>query len=102
MGQDGTLYSNGEMAGRIAVVKPGDPKAVESLGDSYYRFQPQISNPGEYTIQEGMLENSNVDPLKEMINVVDLLRNFEFAQRMLKMNQEISQRCATEIGNTSR
>lgn len=99
---DGNVYSGKEKVAKIAVVKPEDRYDMISEKESFLKFNPIPALKGEFTIKSGYLEKSNVDPLREMTAGIEILRDFELTQRILKINQTIAEKCAVEIGNTSR
>jgi flagellar basal-body rod protein FlgF len=100
--EDGTIYSNDMMVARMAIVRPLNQEQVENLEGSEVNFAPNWADPRDYSMKAGYLEDSNVNPLRLMTENIELLRSFELAQRILKLNQQISERSATEIGNTQK
>jgi flagellar basal-body rod protein FlgF len=100
--EDGAVYSGDLMVTRLAIVKPLNQEEVISLEGSEVNFNPDWVERGEISIQTGYLEDSNVNPLQQMTDNIEIMRSFEFAQRILKLNQTISERSATEIGNTQK
>ncbi len=97
---DGNVYSDGLPVGRLALVKPDDTRPVSMLGGGIMDFSPTNLQPGEYSVQSGYLEASNVNVLKEMVSTTETLKNFEFAQRILKLDQDLAEKCAREVGST--
>lgn len=51
-----------------------------------------------FTIQQGFLEGSNVDPAQAMVDMIQAYRNFELNQRVLKEFDQSMQKAVTEIG----
>jgi len=100
--EDGNVYSGNEKVAKLAVVKPENRFNMISERGGFLKFNPVAASGGEFTVKSGYLEKSNVDPLQEMTAVIEILREFELTQRILKINQSISEKSAVEIGNTSR
>ncbi len=98
--ENGTIFSAGIPVARLALVRPQNRQEVTPQGGSLFNFQPDFAPPESYKILGGYLENSNVDTLREMTDSINFIRNFELAQRVLKMEQNLAERCATEIANT--
>ncbi len=46
----------------------------------------------------GCLESSNVDSIKEMVNMISLLRNYESCQKAVRTQDEMLEKAANEIG----
>lgn len=67
--------------------EPGNAEAVDPL---------QVG--ATFTIQQGFLEGSNVDPAQTMVEMIQAYRNFEMNQRVLKEYDESMRKAVTEIG----
>lgn len=63
-----------------------------SLGGSNYKPSGEIINPEmkaqKYTIQQGMLESSNVNIIKEMVNIVNMSRSYETLSKFMKTKSD--------------
>lgn len=70
--------------GNAFIARNADPVEVESV-----------------TILQGRLEKSNVDAVSEMIEMIDLQRQFESVQKVVNTIDQTTQRTATEIGRYS-
>lgn len=84
--------------GRIKVVNFDDLKNLERVSSSYYKLPDKFQNtiteldPGEFNISGRTLENANITPVKEMITMIDSMRKYEMAQRLMKMRNGLSQK----------
>jgi len=78
-------------AGRIARVAPvtfADDQRLERVGDNLYRTdQPPTAGGGK--LVQGALEGSNVRPALEMTTMLETVRAFEGAQKLLDTQHEI-------------
>jgi len=102
IGEDGTVFSSDEMIAKLKIVKPTDPTRITSLENGLLDFQPSPVVTGEYSIKPGTLEESNVNPLLEMTESINLLRSFDIAQRVMKIHSALSDRAASQIADTYR
>ncbi len=50
------------------------------------------------TVKQGFLESSNVDLIKQMIDMIEITRSFEINQRMVKIQDERLGKSVNEIG----
>jgi flagellar basal body rod protein FlgG len=77
--------------GRIKVVKIEDLTKLERLSSSYYKLPDKFQElavdmeDGEFSLSGRTLENANITPVKEMITMIDSMRKYEMAQRLMKM-----------------
>ena len=49
-------------------------------------------------LKQGFLENSNVDSVSEMVAMIDLMHQYEVGQKMIRSQDAILQKAASEIG----
>jgi flagellar basal-body rod protein FlgG len=102
VGQDGTISyvppraTNRTNAGQLQIAQFTNPQGLEQLGGSLYTQTeasgPAIeSNPGEdgagQTLQ-GFLEGSNVDPVKELVDLIFTQRGFELNSQSIQSADE--------------
>ena len=91
--KDGVIYQ-GDV--KIAVLKIVAFDSVSPVGNSYYKGngKPQ---PTEAEVLQGYLEMSNVDPLKEMVELINAQRRFEMYGNLIRGLDQLNQR-SNEIG----
>ncbi len=105
IGQDGKVqvqqYNTTTLnqAGQIQLVNFINPEGLLKLGDSLYQQtdasgQPLVGNPGQNglgTIQQGVLEQSNVQPVSELIDLITTQRGFELNSQMVQAGDQLLQ-----------
>ncbi|MEG1453399.1 flagellar basal body rod C-terminal domain-containing protein, partial [Brevundimonas sp.] len=101
--QDGTITQEGEIVGRLSVVRFGDLSVLEKGGDNLYR---NISNlqpieAADARVRQGMLEGSNVNTLIEITNLVEINRAYESVTRMIENTNDLSRRAVERLGKVS-
>jgi flagellar basal-body rod protein FlgF len=94
--RDGTISVNGEPLGRIAVVQFEDEQAMRKLaGGLYTGDDPQPALDAE--IVQGMVEDSNVEPVLELTRMITVLRSYQSAQRMMETEHERQRRAISTL-----
>ena len=89
----GEIYQDGEL---VATIKISNFVDVKPLGGTYYK--PNSNEvPAEVIISQGYLEKSNVNPVKEMINLIQAQRRFEIYGNLMRSLDSMEQK-ANEIG----
>lgn len=86
VGNDGQIYSDGELVGRITPMTVNDLTKLEKLGNSMFVVEEGtelLPVPGS-PIQQGYLETSNVDVVREMVEMIISYRTFEANARSLQ------------------
>ena len=77
--KEGYIYNNGEIVGRLAVVVIDNPVKV---GRGMFTGNPV--GRANYRLWQGFVERSNVDPVKEMINIIETSRAHEVYTRLIQ------------------
>lgn len=114
MGQNGEIYIgtkqfsvngqreimvDGEVIDRLHIVNVNDEDLRKTGDNLYLNINPQ--NQTENTdsqVKQGFLEGSNVDLAKSMVNMMEVYRNYESNQRVVKMLDDTLGRTVNDIG----
>lgn len=80
---DGTLSSENGVIGKIKVVTFDNDQALRAAGDGTYQTTQTPNLADSANVSQGMLEDSNVQPVSEMTNMMTILRNYESVQNLL-------------------
>ncbi|MCU0826860.1 MAG: flagellar hook-basal body complex protein [Tabrizicola sp.] len=87
MASDGTLSSNGEPIAQIGLWRPTDPLALRHQSGTL--FDGGELEPVENGIVlQGMLEESNVQPVSEIARMIEVQRAYELGQKFLDAEDE--------------
>jgi len=93
VGENGAIFQGGE---EIARLKIKSFKSVEAFGKSYYKGKVEAKEPN-YLVRQGFLESSNVNPIKQMSDMIITQRRFEIYGNLIKSLDAIEQK-TNEIG----
>jgi flagellar basal-body rod protein FlgF len=80
VGRDGTVTSALGNAGHIQVVNFADPRALSPASGGVYVTDAQPTPATDTVVRQGMIEESNVQPIIEMNRMMTIARNFGFAK----------------------
>ncbi len=97
---DGTISSNGAVAGRIKLVefKPGTEPV--GAGSNFYSVPAASVVPASTatTVNQGMLESSNVNPVTSVVALIDAQRSAETMRHALSMfDTEMNKTAAQDL-----
>lgn len=96
---DGSVYANEELVARMEIVKFEDADALQPVGGGYFEGNPAQAQPDDDTeVLQGYLENSNVNPVWGMTELIRTTRTFEAAQKVITAYKEMDDKLAREIG----
>jgi flagellar basal-body rod protein FlgF len=83
---DGTISVNGALAGQLKIVDFPAGTPIVGVGKTYYSAPEKTATPAvQSSVQQGMLENSNVNPVASSVELITVQRYFELMQRALTM-----------------
>jgi flagellar basal-body rod protein FlgF len=100
VGPDGTISQNGELVGRLTVVRFDSLAVLEKSGDGLYRNASNATAVAatDARVRQGMLEGSNVNPILEITNLIEIQRAYESVTRMIEQNTDLSRRSVERLG----
>lgn len=79
---DGTLSADGEPVALLGVWRPSDPLALRHQAGTLFEGGELEPVPQAELVQ-GMLEDSNVQPVSEIARMIEVQRAYELGQRFL-------------------
>jgi len=101
---EGNILVDGKELDSILVAKVADDRAMVKVGHSL--FKAPASLPVDYApdaedvlVQQGFLEQSNVNPVSEMVQMIEAARLYELNARVITMYDNAMGRAALEVGS---
>ena len=97
---EGEIIVDDIMMDKLLVSNFSDKTQLERLSGSVFRVNnPQASETIENNavILQGKIEQSNVNPISEMVNLMELQRGFESSQRTIKILDGMLSKAATQL-----
>lgn len=95
---DGTITAQ-DSTQKLRIVTFDDNQALRKQGSNlFYCIEGQPYDSANYQIRQGYLENSNVDLTTQIIEMINISRNFETNQRVIRMLDETLGKAVNEIG----
>jgi len=98
--EKGEVYSDAQLADKLKLVDFNNYKNLRKEGDGLVRIEegmeaePLIT---AVTVRQGFLEGSNVNSVKEMVEMITMMRTYEANQKMIKINDELLGRAVNDI-----
>ena len=98
----GEIEADGKSVDTLKLVDFKDREALEKVGNSLFKSRgPEATamEPGERTIRQGCLEQSNVNPVKQMMLMIDVMRQFESLQKTIfTLMNSVNERSIDQVG----
>jgi len=102
--EKGEVIQKGESKGVLKIADFQKPYKMERMGESRTRpllpGNPEIVSAG-YSVRQGYLEGSNVDIIKNMVQMISAYRNFEADQKALHAQDETLNKAVNQVGRIS-
>lgn len=80
---DGTVSTENGVVGKVKVVRFTNEQQMRSIGNSLYDTTEDPQTVQRPQIMQGMLEESNVQPVVEITKMTELLRQYQSVQQMI-------------------
>jgi flagellar basal-body rod protein FlgG len=96
-------WNNTVLLDRLKIVDFPKLRQVKKVGDSLYRETDHsgpafIIEEGRPKVIQGFVEASNVNPVIEMVNLIEVHRNYEANQKMIQAHDGALGRAINEVG----
>lgn len=88
---DGTVSSENGQIGKIGVVQPSDPALLSAQGGTLFRSLAPTAPVAAPGIEQGAVEESNVQPVLEVTRMIDGERTFEFMTQFVQAESDRQQ-----------
>ncbi|WP_130805754.1 flagellar hook-basal body protein [Senegalia massiliensis] len=98
--QFGNISLNGAFVSRLDIVNIDNKEFLRKEGDNLYRIEEnQEAQESAFTgeVLSGYLEGSNVETVKEMVEMISTMRGYESNQKVVKSYDEILQKAVNDI-----
>ncbi len=98
---DGQIFSGDNLLGTVIIADFPDPKGLRKVGQNLFSNEKpdNIPSPGKNCrIRQGFLEQSNVNSVNEMVNLIKANRLFESNMRAIRTYNDMAGREANEVG----
>ncbi len=96
---DGTVRVNDQILDRLRVVQVTDEKALQYLGNGMFSVAGDaIVSEEQASLRQGFLEESNISPVGEMVQLMETMRRFESAQRFARGYDQLMEQAIRELG----
>ena len=99
---DGTVTVDGRPAGRLRVVAFSDPGGMDHRGNGLVIARDGVEVTDlpreEVHVLQGHLEQSNVNPIDTLVDMIAAQRSFEVKAKMLTANDELLGKSVNQLG----
>lgn len=95
----GEIYADGEYVDTIKITDFEDYNYLKKYGENMYdAVDGAIEKEADATIDQGYLEQSNINVVTEMVNMISLSRTYEANQKLIQTMDDALEKSANQIG----
>lgn len=101
--EDGAIMSKGSIVDYFEIVKFKNPQQLRRVGNGYFKSADNAileKVTDQVQVKSGYLEDSNVNTLEEMVNMIEVYRQFEANQKALRTQDESLDKAVNDVGRT--
>jgi len=85
---DGTISNKTGTVAQLNLVQFNDEQSLQQTGSGLYNTDQAPVPTTKTTVQQGMIESSNVEPITEMTKMIELQRNYEATQNLIQADDD--------------
>ena len=111
--EEGEILENGDVVGTLAIhdfekdvdgyyQDPDGISRLERKPNGFFLPIPgvnQVQKTSETRVLQGFIEQSNTDPIIQMVDMVELFRSYEADQRVIRAQDDTLNKAVNEVGN---
>jgi flagellar basal-body rod protein FlgF len=86
--RDGTISTENGVIGRFRLVEFADEQTMTNLGNSLMATDQEPLEASGSSLVQGMLEGSNVISVSEITRMIELLRSYQAAKKLITAEEE--------------
>lgn len=97
---NGEIFSENQFIDRLQITDFENKEQLKKIGDNLFSASNNAipDEIFEAEVHQGFLEESNVNPAEEMIQLIEVQRQFESLQKMVRSLDEVFQTAANQVG----
>lgn len=93
----GDVSADGVRVGRLRLAGLSQADKPVKMGDNQFSVQTIRPASASATVRQGYLEASNVNVVKEMVQMISIMRAYETNQKMLQAEDDATGKATTEV-----
>ena len=101
MTAQGDVFVSGQNIGKLSLKTVTEKDALHKQGGSLYtireNFENQVVDATNYRVHQGSFEQSNVNIVKEMTEMINATRIFESTQKAIQAYDQMNQKLTNDV-----
>ncbi len=100
----GEIIVDGNVVDTLKVMAIGDAGQFKRIGGNLYQLKDTTREPElleKPVVKQGFLEDSNVNPVSEMVAMIDIYRSYQTNEKLLQSQDFLLNKTVNEIGRVN-
>lgn len=93
----GEVSVDGQAKGKLRLTAFADNGELVREGQNLYRAPEGAGGPAKASVKTGHLELSNVQAVREMVELINVMRSYEAGQRLIQVQDETLGKAVNEV-----
>lgn len=102
--REGAVTVDGVYLDQLQIMLPSDPQALAHEEGSLFRFDGtrlEEVPPEKVRLAQGALEESNVNPIEAMVEMLDVQRSYQSVERTIRVMDDVMATVTARLGRVS-
>lgn len=96
--ETGRIFQNGAMVAKLGVTDVADPRALAKLSAGRFVVPENVERTeAGALLRPGCLENSGVEPVKELVNMIEAARAYQMNAQLISLQDQTLSRLITDV-----
>ncbi|MHB8061522.1 MAG: flagellar hook-basal body protein [Ruminiclostridium sp.] len=96
--EQGGIIQNGELVDTLRIAQFSDSAQLRKYGNNLIQNSGSEVVPFDGTVSQGYVEQSNVNVVSEMVDMITVMRAYEANQKVLQAQDDTLQKAVNEVG----
>ncbi|HOV26705.1 MAG TPA: flagellar hook-basal body protein [Pseudobacteroides sp.] len=97
---DGTIVQDGVVVDKFRITEFTDTRSLQKAGNNLVQRDPTSEErPFTGAISQGYLEGSNINVVKEMVDMITVMRSYEANQRLVQAQDSTLEKAVNQVGS---
>jgi flagellar basal-body rod protein FlgG len=87
---------------QLRVVKVSDEASLQKVGQSLFSVPTGVKvdwTPEDIQVQQGSLEQSNVNSVREMVEMIEVARSYDLNAKVVSTFDDVMTQASTRVGS---
>jgi flagellar basal-body rod protein FlgF len=98
---EGELQQNDTAIARLGVYEFADRGVLRKMGDNSFAADVEPVAANFVRLRQGFTENSNVNPVAAMTDMIEIMRSYEQAAKLVEISNELAREAVTKLSENA-